>query len=72
MQSVSIVELPQGGWRLRVSEVDGNYRMVGRYATATDAARVARTNGYSPVLDTAASDSQLEFPFSQTGVALSA
>lgn len=72
MQSVSIVELPQGGWRIRVSEANGSYRLVGRFATAVDAARVARRNGFEPEVEAPAAAAQLEFGFAPTELALSA
>ncbi|MGF1453451.1 MAG: hypothetical protein ACFB21_15420 [Opitutales bacterium] len=72
MQSVSIVELPHGGWRLRVSEADGSYRLIGRYATASDAARTARLNGFQPEFEASDELAQLEFTFEQGKLALSA
>ena len=71
MQTVSIVELPQGGWRLRVSEPDGSYRLVGRFASEVDAARVARFNGFAVEIESTAAVAQLEFGF-DSPLALSA
>lgn len=63
MNTIKVLETAQGGYRLRVDQPDGSYALAGHYATAADAARVARNNGYVPQFELVSDIIQLELAF---------
>ncbi len=72
MLTVTIAESPHGGWRLRINSPEASDRWIGHYATAEDASRMARRNGFTPLIESYDADAQLEFSFWSTPLARSA
>ncbi len=62
---VTILEMPQGGYCLRMSSDSDVLHTAGSYPTAEDAARIARMNGYETRIEASTDILQMEFGFEE-------
>jgi hypothetical protein len=67
-----ILEYPEGGYCLRPDQPAGPLLTTGRFATPTDALRVARLNGYQAELKHLDDVFQMELPLQPQALPLSA